>query len=247
MKSIFVTGATSGFGLAIAQRFAENGYNIIISGRREERLARISEELRTAHGVTVTPLAFDIRNKAEVIAAVAQLADARVDVLVNNAGLAAGLSTIDAGDTDDWDQMIDTNVKGLLYVTRAISPGMVRRGEGHIINIGSTAGKLVYKNGNVYCATKFRGGCADASDARRPSAPSYKSDGYQSGHGQKPSFHWCVLKATRLAPGMFTTASSRYTLRISPMPPGIALPFRHMCASTTLQLPASPRPMDFIQ
>jgi 3-hydroxy acid dehydrogenase/malonic semialdehyde reductase len=155
MKTILITGATSGFGLAIAQRFASGGYDIIITGRREERLQQIKSELEAAHGVSVTTLRFDVRHKAEVEAAVSSLGGRNIDILVNNAGLAAGLTTIDEGDTDDWDQMIDTNVKGLLYTTRAILPRMKARCSGHIINIGSTAGKLVYKNGNVYCATKF--------------------------------------------------------------------------------------------
>lgn len=154
-KTILITGATSGFGLAIAQRFAEGGYNIIITGRREERLQRIKEELNTAHNVSITTLAFDLRDKGAVNAAIDSLGDRDIDILVNNAGLAAGFATIDNGNTDDWDQMIDTNVKGLLYTTRAVLPQMKARCSGHIINIGSTAGKTVYKNGNVYCATKF--------------------------------------------------------------------------------------------
>ena len=155
MPTILITGATSGFGLAIAQRFAAGGYDLIITGRREERLRRISEALTAAHGTSVTALSFDVRDKAAVAAAVNSIGDRDVDILVNNAGLAAGLATIDEGLTDDWDQMIDTNVKGLLYVTRSLLPRMKARCRGHIINIGSTAGKSVYKNGNVYCATKF--------------------------------------------------------------------------------------------
>ena len=154
-KTIFITGATSGFGLAIAQRFAAGGYDLIITGRRAERLEQISKEFVDAHRISVTALQFDVREKAAVNAAIATLGTRDVDVLVNNAGLAAGLSTIDEGDTDDWDTMIDTNVKGLLYVTRALLPRMTARCSGHVINIGSTAGKTVYKNGNVYCATKF--------------------------------------------------------------------------------------------
>jgi NADP-dependent 3-hydroxy acid dehydrogenase YdfG len=154
-KTIFKTGATSGFGLAIARRFAAGGYNLIITGRREERLQSLKEELEAANDTRVITLAFDVRDKAAVNAAVESLGEQPVDILVNNAGLAAGLTTIDNGDTDDWDQMIDTNVKGLLYTTRALLPRMKARCSGHIINIGSTAGKVVYKNGNVYCATKF--------------------------------------------------------------------------------------------
>lgn len=153
-KTILITGATSGFGLAIAKRFAEGGYDLVITGRRKERLEALAAELDGAYGIRVTWLCFDVRDKAEVESAIQSLGDLQIDILVNNAGLAAGFGTIDEGDTDDWDQMIDTNVKGLLYTTRAIVPRMTARKSGHIINIGSTAAKLVYKNGGVYCATK---------------------------------------------------------------------------------------------
>lgn len=154
-KTIFITGATSGFGAAIARKFAAGGYQLIITGRRQERLEEFAAALRVDFGVDVITSRFDVRDKTAVSEAIAALGDRPIDILVNNAGLAAGLSTIDAGDTDDWDQMIDTNMKGLLYVTRAIVPQMVARKAGHIFNIGSTAAKTVYKNGNVYCATKF--------------------------------------------------------------------------------------------
>ena len=156
-KTILITGATSGFGKAIAERFAKEGYTVCITGRRQERLDEIKNELEQQYGVKVVTLVFDVRNRQQVIDAIDKLktlVDA-VDILVNNAGLAAGMATIDEGNLDDWDQMIDTNVKGLLYVTRQIAPMMRERATGHIINIGSTAGKQVYKNGNVYCATKF--------------------------------------------------------------------------------------------
>ncbi len=155
-KKILITGATSGFGKAIALRFAKEGYDVCITGRREERLAVVKQELEQ-HGGKVITLAFDVRDKAQVKAAIDELKTQvqRIDILVNNAGLAAGMATIDEGDTDDWDTMIDTNLKGLLYVTRQIAPMMREQAGGHIINIGSTAGKVVYKNGNVYCATKF--------------------------------------------------------------------------------------------
>ncbi len=153
-KTIFITGATSGFGLAIARRFAAGGYDLIITGRRTDRLEALALELVSEHDIQVTHLSFDIRSREQVDAAVKSILETPVDILVNNAGLAAGLGPIDEGDIDDWEQMIDTNVKGLLYMTRAISPQMVARKSGHIINIGSTAGKLVYKNGGVYCATK---------------------------------------------------------------------------------------------
>ena len=156
-KTILVTGATSGFGKAIAEIFAKNGYTVCIAGRRNERLLELQKELENKYKVKVIPVHFDVRNKEEVKSAIDDLKTKvdRIDVLVNNAGLAAGMSTIDEGDTDDWDQMIDTNVKGLLYVTRQIAPLMRKQTGGHILNIGSTAAKTVYKNGNVYCATKF--------------------------------------------------------------------------------------------
>lgn len=155
-KTVLVTGATSGFGKAIAKEFAQNGYNVAITGRREDRLDILKTELEQ-NDINVYSLCFDVRQKAEVDAAINDLKSKvdTIDILVNNAGLASGLSTIDEGDTEDWDKMIDTNVKGLLYVTKAVVPMMRERRSGHIINIGSTAGKLVYKNGNVYCATKY--------------------------------------------------------------------------------------------
>ena len=157
MKNVFITGATSGFGKAIATRFAREGYNLIIAGRRTDRLKALQAELKEKYSVKVLTTSFDIRDKAAVLAAMEKVKAKmdHIDILVNNAGLASGLSTIDEGDTDDWDLMIDTNVKGLLYITRQIAPMMRERGSGHIINIGSTAGKVVYKNGNVYNATKF--------------------------------------------------------------------------------------------
>ncbi len=156
-KTIIVTGASSGFGKAIAQRFAKDGNTICITGRRRERLEELRRELEKKAGVKVIVSAFDIRKRQEVESAMAELKTQidRVDILVNNAGLAAGLSSIEEGDVDDWEDMIDTNLKGLLYMTRQIAPLMKEQKGGHIFNIGSTAGKLVYKNGNVYCATKF--------------------------------------------------------------------------------------------
>jgi NADP-dependent 3-hydroxy acid dehydrogenase YdfG len=155
-KLVLVTGATSGFGKAIATIFASNGYDVCITGRRMERLMELKQELEKKYNAKIITLQFDVRNRQEVIGAIERFKKEvkHIDILVNNAGLAAGLSTIDEGDMDDWDVMIDTNVKGLLYVTRQVLPLMKERG-GHIFNIGSTASKLVYKNGNVYCATKF--------------------------------------------------------------------------------------------
>lgn len=154
---IFITGATSGFGKAIAEKFALAGNRLWLTGRRTERLEEIKERLVKDTGVEVKISQLDVRNKADVNLVDQELIDkwGQLDLLVNNAGLALGLSTIDEGDTDDWDTMIDTNIKGLLYVTRALSPLFRKQKRGHIINIGSTAGKSVYQNGNVYCATKF--------------------------------------------------------------------------------------------
>jgi len=156
-KTILITGATSGIGRSIAARFAKEGYTVCITGRREERLDEFKKTLEAEFNAKVITLAFDIRNRKQVEIAMSTLKTKvdKIDILVNNAGLAAGLATIDEGNIDDWEQMIDTNVKGLLYITRQIAPMMRERATGHIINIGSTAGKQVYKNGNVYCATKF--------------------------------------------------------------------------------------------
>jgi len=152
---IMITGATAGFGRATAKKFAHNGYNVIITGRRKERLAELEKELRT-YKIEVLSLNFDVRNKNEVQSAVMNLPEEwkNIDILVNNAGLAAGLSHIDDGDPDDWDRMVDTNIKGLLYMTRAVAPLDCSKKHGHIINISSIAGKDIYENGNVYCATK---------------------------------------------------------------------------------------------
>lgn len=151
-----VTGATAGFGRAISVKFAQNGYNTIITGRRKERLDELEKEL-VKNNVKVLSLGFDVRNKSEVESVILELPREwrNIDILVNNAGLAVGLNHLDVGETDDWDRMIDTNVKGLLYVTRAVAPLMVARNRGHIFNISSIAGKDVYENGNVYCASKY--------------------------------------------------------------------------------------------
>jgi NADP-dependent 3-hydroxy acid dehydrogenase YdfG len=155
-KTIMITGATAGFGKAIAVRFAKNGYNIIITGRRKERLDELEKDLLSSGKIKVLSLNFDVRKKAEVESVIENLPAEwkAIDILVNNAGLAVGLDHIDTGNTDDWDRMIDTNIKGLLYVTRAVAPLMVKRNTGHIFNIGSIAGKENYENGNVYCASK---------------------------------------------------------------------------------------------
>ncbi|MDX1907383.1 MAG: SDR family oxidoreductase [Bacteroidia bacterium] len=151
-NTILITGATSGIGAACAEIFAAEGHRLILTGRRQERL----EALATRLPVETLTLCFDIRELSAVQAAVQGLPPEwqEIDILVNNAGLSLGLSPVQEGLTADWDQMIDTNIKGLLYITREIAPGMMARRSGHIINLGSIAGKEVYPNGNVYCATK---------------------------------------------------------------------------------------------
>lgn len=156
-KFVFITGATSGFGKACAKIFAKNGFNLIVTGRRLDRLQELSNELTRTYKVTIVPLCFDVRDESAVHTAIESLsAEIRnsINILVNNAGLAVGRGPIDEGNTEDWNRMIDTNIKGLLYVSRAIAPIMRTNKEGHIINLGSIAGKEVYPGGNVYCATK---------------------------------------------------------------------------------------------
>ncbi len=151
-KIALITGATSGIGRATALLLSNHGYDLIICGRRSERL----DELKAQMNTNVFALSFDVRNKDEIRNAFSQLPIdfQSIDVLINNAGNAHGLDPIQDGDPDDWEAMIDINVKGLLYVSKEVIPGMIARGSGHIINIGSTAAKEVYPNGNVYCATK---------------------------------------------------------------------------------------------
>lgn len=155
-KIALITGATSGIGKAIALKLAKESYDIIITGRRKERLEELKAELTKAYNIRVLTLNFDIRIYNEVEKSFSNLPKEwqDIDVLVNNAGLAVGLNPIHQGVIDDWERMIDTNIKGLLYMTRLVSPGMADRKNGHIINICSIAGKDVYANGNVYCATK---------------------------------------------------------------------------------------------
>lgn len=151
-----VTGATSGIGKSTAEIFAKHGYTVIITGRREERLSELQKHLESTYKVKVHSLNFDIRKLSEVEKAINSLpADLKkIDVLVNNAGLAAGLSAIQDGNIDHWERMIDTNIKGLLYITKSVSKLMIENKKGHIINVGSIAGKEAYANGNVYCGTK---------------------------------------------------------------------------------------------
>ena len=155
MKTALITGATSGIGKATASAFAREGINLILCGRREERLAELKTEL--SKRVAVHTLCFDVRDKEMVFTKIKSLPEKfqKIDILINNAGNAHGLDPIQDGNIDDWDAMLDINVKGLLYVSKAIFPKMINQGTGHIINIGSTAGKEVYPNGNVYCASKY--------------------------------------------------------------------------------------------
>ena len=154
-KIVLITGATSGIGLACARKFAENGDRLILTGRKPELLEKISKEL-TDKGTKVLTLVFDVRDREEATRCINSLPNEwkDIDVLVNNAGLALGLDPEYEGSYDDWETMIDTNIKGLLTMTRLIVPGMVKRDRGHIINVGSVAGDAAYANGNVYCATK---------------------------------------------------------------------------------------------
>ena len=154
-KIVLITGATSGIGLACARKFAENGDKLILTGRNQNRLEEIRNEL-TAKGTEVLIMAFDVRDREKAKKFIGELPAEwqKIDVLVNNAGLALGLEPEYAGDLDDWETMIDTNIKGLLTMTRLVVPGMVERNSGHIINIGSVAGDAAYAGGNVYCATK---------------------------------------------------------------------------------------------
>ena len=156
-KIALITGATAGIGKATAIRFAENNFSVIITGRRKEKLQELTTEITQKYNVEALALSFDVRSKPAVENAINSLSDEwkKIDVLVNNAGLAAGFSRIQDGDIEDWDTMIDTNIKGLLYVSRMIMPIMIENGSGHIINIGSIAGKETYLNGNVYSATKY--------------------------------------------------------------------------------------------
>ena len=156
-KTALVTGASSGIGTATARALARLGYDLVITGRRTDRLQKLNDELEREYGVKVHVLGFDIRDHFQTEGALSALPDRfrEVDLLVNNAGLASGFEHLDEGDPHDWERMIDTNVKGLLYVTRVVSGWMIRRGKGgHIVNLGSIAGTQAYENGAVYCASK---------------------------------------------------------------------------------------------
>jgi 3-hydroxy acid dehydrogenase/malonic semialdehyde reductase len=155
-KTVLITGATSGFGKACAIKFAQNNYNIIITGRRDDRLKELQQYLEKEYKVQVCYLCFDIQNKQQVFDSINSLPSAfkPIDILINNAGLALGRDNFETADITDWEIMLDTNVKGIMYITKAVLPIMINNKAGHIINIGSTAGKEVYENGNGYCASK---------------------------------------------------------------------------------------------
>lgn len=154
--NVLVTGASSGIGLATVEAFAKEGKNIIATARRQDRLTALSESMKTKYGANVLPLVMDVSDNNSVNTAIESLDNdwKSIDIIVNNAGLAISTNKIQDGNPKDWDCMIDTNIKGLLYVTRAILPGMISRGAGHVINIGSIAGHEYYPGGNIYCATK---------------------------------------------------------------------------------------------
>ncbi len=156
-KWVLITGASAGIGEACARRLAASGAHLALWARRKDRLAALASELSGDHGVEVRTASVDVRDRTAVTAAATDLLEAGLvpEVVVNNAGLASGLATVQEGDPDDWDRMIDTNVKGLLFVSRAFLPAMLERGSGHVVNIGSIAGRQVYPKGNVYNATKF--------------------------------------------------------------------------------------------
>jgi 3-hydroxy acid dehydrogenase/malonic semialdehyde reductase len=155
-KTVFITGATSGFGAACASKFAEAKFNLILNGRREDRLAALKQDLEAKHGIECYLLPFDVREQKAVELAVQGLPGKwkSIDILINNAGLALGRSLFEEASLNDWEVMLDTNVKGLLYVSKAVVPLMIAGGKGHVINLGSVAAKEMYERGNVYCASK---------------------------------------------------------------------------------------------
>ncbi|MCB0754862.1 MAG: SDR family oxidoreductase [Flavobacteriales bacterium] len=188
-KTALVTGATAGIGEATAIEFAKLGYNLILTGRRKDRLDKFKSQLESEYKVSVSIHAFDIRERRQVEDFCRnEIGDQQIDVLVNNAGLASGLAPLHAGDIEDWEKMIDTNVKGLLYITRELAPRMVDAGSGHIINVGSIAGVEVYPNGNVYCATKH---------AVRAISEGLRKELYDKG-----------IRVTNIAPGLVETEFS---------------------------------------
>ncbi len=187
-RKALITGASAGIGEATSRTLAREGFDLILTARREERLEALEKELTSSFGIKVRTHVLDVRDREAVAAFTASLENRRIDILVNNAGLAAGLSALHEGSADDWEQMIDTNIKGLLYITRGIAPLMVKQGSGHIINIGSIAGREVYPSGNVYCATKH---------AVHALSEGLRKELYDKG-----------IKVTNIAPGLVETEFS---------------------------------------
>jgi len=194
-KIVFVTGASSGIGAATAMEFARHGAKLVLCARRLERLQAMEAELRDAGAADLLMLEIDVRNRETVKRVLTELPEAwrSIDVLVNNAGLSRGLTKLYEDDIENWEEMIDTNVKGLLYVTRAIVPGMVERNHGHVINLGSIAGHMAYANGGVYCATK--------------AAERFISDGLRI------DVNGTAVRVTSIDPGMVETDFSRVRFR----------------------------------
>lgn len=155
-RIVLITGATSGFGKACAEKFASEGYDCILNGRREDRLLELKSSLEKKYSINVLALVFDVQDQQKIFSSIQSIPAnwQKIDILINNAGLALGRDYFDEASLDDWNTMIDTNLKGLVYVTKATLPFMIKNKKGHIINIGSTAGKEVYEKGNVYCASK---------------------------------------------------------------------------------------------
>ncbi len=194
-KVVFITGASAGIGRSCATAFAKKGARMILSARRRERLEELAVELKRKPGEGILLLALDVRNQAAVERAISQLTAewSAIEILVNNAGLSRGLDKLHEGKLEDWEEMIDANIKGLLYVSRAVIPGMLRRGQGHIINIGSISGHEVYPGGSVYCATKF------AVDALSK--------------GMRLDLSGTGLRVTQVSPGMVETEFSLVRFR----------------------------------
>ena len=192
---ILITGASSGIGAACARVFAANGARLILSARRTDRLEALGEELSTQFHNSILIRPFDVRNPAEVKVGIEQLPRdwEAVDVLINNAGLARGFDKLHEGHIEDWEEMIDSNIKGLLYVTRSVVPGMVTRGKGHVVNIASIAGFQTYPRGNVYCASK--------------AAVRVISDGL------KQDLHGSPIRVTTISPGLVETEFSQVRFR----------------------------------
>ncbi len=189
--SVFISGASSGIGEACARAFAASRHNLVLAARRGDRLQKLSRELQDQYGVQATPLVMDVRDRAGIEKLAQEHSElfGQVEVLINNAGLAKGRDVIQNGKPEDWDLMIDTNLKGLLYVTRTFLPSMIQKKRGHIVNIGSVAGQWVYQNGNVYCASKF--GVKALSESLRY------------------DLHGSGVRVTEISPGMVKTEFSQ--------------------------------------